>query len=304
MKKRNEGVVVIFVLIFTTAISMMAIFLGARVKQYISLFSGIKRENEMENIAEMGIEIGKVLLDISQKKHMISEEVGYIKRQYEVDGMNIEILIEDENGKINPNKIFGSEKGEIHTYLLDVYKRFFSVMGYSENLSDALLDWIDEDNIPRAGGAEASFYMSSGFSYLPSNKPLYNPEEMLLVAGFTKDIVFGNNNKKGLINFITTFSDGKINVNTCYPEVLNALGFSTVDVERITTERARRPIEEKFMVEVNKEVYLKNRAVIVFKSSYFTISSRVTDEEGNKKELKAYVRRTDKTTDIIRMNIK
>ncbi|MCM8830465.1 MAG: general secretion pathway protein GspK, partial [Candidatus Omnitrophica bacterium] len=293
MKRRNKGIVIIFVLIFTTAISVMALLLSARAKQYLSLFAGIRKDNEMENIAEMAIEMGKILLDIGQKKYIISEEPGYIKRQYEIDGMKIEILIEDENGKINPNKIFGPEKGEVHTHLLETYKRFFSVMGYQENLSDALLDWIDEDDIPRMAGAEEVFYRTSGFPYIPANKSLYSPEEVLLVAGFTKDIVFGDDKKKGLINFITTFSDGKINVNTCKQEILNALGFSVADIEKIIAERSRRPIEEKFLLGVNKEVYLKNRDVIVFKSGYFTVSCCVIDKEGTQKEIKIFVKRTD-----------
>ncbi|MCM8820447.1 MAG: general secretion pathway protein GspK [Candidatus Omnitrophica bacterium] len=304
MKRRNKGVVIIFVLIFTTAISLMAIFLSVRAKQYLSLFSDIRRDSQIENIAEMAVEMGKILLEIGQKKHIISEEPGYINRQYEVDGMRIEIVIEDENGKINPNKIFGSEKGKVHTHLLETYKRFFSVMGYPENLSDALLDWIDEDDIPRMAGAEATFYKTSGFSYTPANGPIYNPVEMLLVMGFTKDIVFGDDKKKGLINFITSFSDGKINVNTCQSEVLSALGFSVADIEKITAERARRPIEEKFLLGVNKEAYLKNRDIIVFKSGYFTISSRVIDEDGTPKEVKVYVKRTDKVIETIRMDIR
>ncbi|HPP29414.1 MAG TPA: type II secretion system protein GspK [bacterium] len=304
MKKKNKGVIIIFVLIFTTAISVMAILLSVRAKQYLSLFSGIKRDSEIENIAEMGVEMGKILLDIAQKKHMISEEPGYIKRQYEIDGTKIEIVIEDENGKINPDRIFGPEKGEVQTHLLETYKRFFSVMGYPENLSDALLDWIDEDDIPRMAGAESTFYKTSGFSYTPANGPIYNPEEMLFVAGFTEDIVFGDDEKKGLINFITSFSDGKINVNTCQPEVLNALGFSVADIEKITAERARRPIEEKFLLEVNRDAYLKNRDIVVFKSSYFTISACVTDEKGAQKEIKLWVKRDDRTMETIRMDIR
>ena len=304
MKKKNKGVVIIFVLIFTMAISTMAIFLGARAKQYLSLFSGIKKENEIENIAEMGVEMGMTLLDTAQKKHIISEEPGCIKTEYALEDKKIEILITDENGKINPNRIFGSEKGEFHTRLLDVYKRLFSVMGYTENLSDALLDWIDEDDIPRMAGAESSFYRTSGFSYTPPNRPLYSPDEMLLVAGFTEDIVSGDEEKKGLISFITSFSDGKINVNTCQPEILNAMGFSVADVEKITSERARRPIEERFLLGVNKEAYLKVRDIIVFKSGYFVITSCVTDGEGYRKEVKAYVKRTDKSMETIRMDIR
>ncbi|MDD3726438.1 MAG: type II secretion system protein GspK [Candidatus Ratteibacteria bacterium] len=303
-QKSNEGVILIFVLIFATAISALAIFLSGKAKQYITLFSGMQEDIEMENIAEMGTEMGKVLLDIAQKKHIISEVPGYIEKHYEIDGKELEIVIEDENGKINPNKIFGPEKGEINTHLMDIYKMFFTLMGYKETLADALLDWIDEDDMPRPQGAESLFYKTSDLSYLPANRPIYSPEEMLLVAGFTEDIVFGNDEKKGLFNFITSFSDGKINVNTCQPEVLNGLGFSVADIEKITAERLRRPLEERFLLEVNKEVYLKNRPVIVFKSSYFTIYSCVKNEEGDKKELKAYIKQSDKKMKTIRMDIR
>lgn len=304
MKKKNEGVVLVFVVIFTLAISSLAIFLSAKSKQYLEVFTGIEKIIERENMAEMGMEMGKVLLDIAQKKHIISDTPGCITRHYEIGDKKIDIVIEDENGRINPNAIFGPERGKVNTKLLEVYKRFFSVMGYSEYLSDALLDWIDEDDIPRQAGAEASFYRATELPYLPANRPLYTPEEMLFVVNFTEDIVYGNDEKVGLINFITCFSDGKINVNSCRPEILSALGFSTAEVEKITEERARRPIEERFLQGVNKEAYLRYRDIITFKSSYFTISSCVTDGDGFKRQTRGYVKKTDKETKIVRMEIR
>ena len=304
MKKGNKGVVIVIVLAFTAAISVMAMFLSVRAKEYISVFSGAQRNNEMENLAEMGIRMGKVLLDTTQTRHIITEVPGYIQKKYEIDGREIEITIEDESGKINPNIIFGPGRGEVNTRLLEVYKRFFSVMGYPTRLSDALLDWIDEDDIPRVEGAESIFYRTAGFAYTVPNRAPYTPAEIILVSGFTEEIVFGDDETKGLINFITSFSNGKINVNTCQLEVLNALGFSGENIDKIIAERERRPVEEKFMLEVNKEAYLKYRAIIVFKSNYFAITSRVIDAEGYKKEARAYVLRTDKSMDTVKMEMK
>lgn len=47
----------------------------------------------------------------------------------------------------------------------------------------ALLDWIDEDDLPRAAGAEAEWYRAA-MRPLPRNAPLRDPSELALVRGF------------------------------------------------------------------------------------------------------------------------
>jgi hypothetical protein len=53
----------------------------------------------------------------------------------------------------------------------------------SPDVSDAILDWIDEDDQERALGAERHYYRSLSIPYEPRNGPMRNVAELELVAG-------------------------------------------------------------------------------------------------------------------------
>lgn len=73
--------------------------------------------------------------------------------------------------------------------------------GMTEDIADAILDWIDEDDEPREYGAEYDFYSSLDPPYAPKNGPLETVEELLLVRGVTPDLLFGRDvNRNGMID--------------------------------------------------------------------------------------------------------
>jgi len=302
--RKNSGVVLIFVLAFSAAISLLAIFLHGKAKNYINTFMDVREKQDAANIAEAGVEIGKLLLANSRKTLEAAGGESLTEREYTLpEGVTLYITIEDENAKINPSMIFNREKDETNTLLMETFKNLFTVLGWPDTLPDSLLDWIDEDDIPRTAGAESIHYKTDGFAYVPPNRNLFSAGEMLLVKNFSAEAVYGDAEKDipGLINFITSFSDGKINVNTCPPMVLSALGFPAADVEKITAERAERHIEERFLTETNKEVYAKTKSIIVFKSGYFIIRASAVTEKGIEKTVSAYVKKTDKSAETVRM---
>ncbi len=58
-------------------------------------------------------------------------------------------------------------------------------------LSQALLDFIDEDNAPNPEGAEQAYYDTLARPYAIHNGPLKTIDELLLVRGFTKAVLYG-----------------------------------------------------------------------------------------------------------------
>jgi hypothetical protein len=63
--------------------------------------------------------------------------------------------------------------------------------GMTESTADAILDWIDADAAPREFGAEAEYYSGLGLPYAPRNAAPACIEELLLVKGVTRTMVFG-----------------------------------------------------------------------------------------------------------------
>jgi len=102
-------------------------------------------------------------------------------------GGGIRYGLEDESGRLNLNIVPLADQvqeGAARTLLM-------SLPGMSEDVADAILDWIDEDDETREYGAEVDYYASLMPAYEPKNGPLETVEELLLVRGVTPDLLFG-----------------------------------------------------------------------------------------------------------------
>ena len=97
-------------------------------------------------------------------------------------------------------------------------------------LIDCFMDWTDASDEHRLNGAEKddAFYKNKG--YEPKNAPLDTVDELLLIKGFTPALVYGGPPPdpkspplQGIAHLLTTFGDGKVNVNTASREVLLTL---------------------------------------------------------------------------------
>jgi len=110
-------------------------------------------------------------------------------------------------------------------------------------LAQAILDWIDGDDLRRAQGAEAAEYRQLGLDHLPRNGPVPTLDELLWVRGMTPEILYGaaDDRGAGIAQWLTVHGSGKINLNTAPREVLAALpGFTPSVVAVVLDLRQRR----------------------------------------------------------------
>ncbi|HEB60220.1 MAG TPA: hypothetical protein ENJ06_00180 [Phycisphaeraceae bacterium] len=61
----------------------------------------------------------------------------------------------------------------------------------TEDVADAILDWMDSDDEVRPQGAEEGFYKSGRFSYKPRNGPIRSLAELELIRGVLPEYVRG-----------------------------------------------------------------------------------------------------------------
>jgi type II secretory pathway component PulK len=102
------------------------------------------------------------------------------------------------------------------------------------DLSEGLLDFLDRDTTPRAGGREDPSFLNRAPSVL---------EELRLFPGIDETVYRGNNEKtlRGLKDLLTVDSDGRININVADPGVLGLLDPAlTPDVIREIVEKRNR----------------------------------------------------------------
>ena len=269
-------------------------------------FSSIQIENlkktmeeiQAEYLAETGIYIGKRII---QKSYLLKDEWREGK-DFIINGNRISIKIEDEDGKIYLNGIMG-KRGWVNPKLLKLLKNLFTQLGISENLVDCLLDWMDEDEIERVFGAETLYYHTLSPPYHSPNRPLFTLDELYFIKGFTPQILKGDEETPGLLNFVTLYSNGKININTASPFILKAMGFNENEVAQIINIRKKRPLSGGVLYRINRNVYLNNRSLITYMSNYFCVISEGITESGIRKRVKAYFKKdyAKKKVNLIRV---
>lgn len=71
----------------------------------------------------------------------------------------------------------------------------------TEDVADAILDWIDTDEEMREYGCEVGFYEGLAPPYQTKNGPLDSLDELLLVRGMTPQLLFGlDTNRNGILD--------------------------------------------------------------------------------------------------------
>jgi len=105
--------------------------------------------------------------------------------------------VADECAKLNVNAlILQDPTGEV------LYGALLKLPNMTEEIADAIVDWLDTDETQRPNGAESGVYQGlSPKAYVCKNGPISSLEELLLVRGVTPQLLFGNDrNRNGLLD--------------------------------------------------------------------------------------------------------
>jgi general secretion pathway protein K len=144
--------------------------------------------------------------------------VSGVKKELGEGGFELSML--PEEGRRNVNKLSDLDWEEILDQANVPEEQW-------PELIDCFNDWMDEGDAQRLNGAESDdpYYKDRG--YKCKNAPLDTVEELLLIKGFDEGVVFGRPAEKpdeqpllGIAPWLTTWGDGKVNVNTASREVL------------------------------------------------------------------------------------
>ncbi len=158
---------------------------------------------------------------------------------------NIETILdpEDPNLKINISIIDETGKISLRTPSRELISTLFLELEISEStanaLTDALIDWIDEDNKAGIEGAESEYYLDQDPPYVSGNQPLISYKQLFFVKGFSE--VFLDEEKKPnelfykFKNATSLYSPNSININNLDPllisTVCRASGLGKKDLE-------------------------------------------------------------------------
>jgi hypothetical protein len=102
----------------------------------------------------------------------------------------------DESAKLNLNVLQKLQLTEDQERNL-----LMGLPGMTQEIADAILDWVDVDDNSRLYGVETDYYESQSPAYSCKNGPLETIDELLLVRGVTPELLYGEDaNRNGLLD--------------------------------------------------------------------------------------------------------
>jgi general secretion pathway protein K len=176
--------------------------------------------------ARTGVERAIMLLSIASPDNVMRTEIAGD------DGdASYRVRVESESGKVDVN--FVSEED-----LLEILKKGGLPDEEAERLRDAIEDWRDADDDPRARGAEYPDYARMKEPLLPRNGNLRSVDELRYVKGVTSEF-----HERFLSRVFTTYGNSpQVNVQRAPKVVLDALpGVSPEAVAEILARRGGDP---------------------------------------------------------------
>ncbi len=105
--------------------------------------------------------------------------------------------LEDESARLNINALVEIDKLQENAGR----DLLLGLPGMTEDVADAILDWMDSDDEAREYGVESDYYQGLSPAYGAKNGPLDTVEELLLVRGVTPQLLFGSDtNRNGMVD--------------------------------------------------------------------------------------------------------
>ena len=132
----------------------------------------------------------------------------------------LSVSIADERGKFNLNNFTRVVDSGTQAEYIRQLRRLFQRVEEDPDIVDGILDWIDPDDTKRPFGAETSYYQGLPEPYWPKNGQILNFQDLYLIKGMTDDLV---SKIRPYITIYPHSADGKININTAHPWILEVL---------------------------------------------------------------------------------
>ncbi len=265
----KDGIALVMVL-WILAILMVIVLSSSymtRTETHATIF--FKQATQERFLAEAGIE--KAIIELFYRKSNPSDieniwRIDFTPYKVETEDGYATVSLIDESGKVDINKTPDV-----------ILRNLFANLGIEEKevdtIVDSIMDWRDPDDLHRLYGAESDYYMSLPNPYKAKDADFDSLEELLLVKGINRQILYGDGEGSGIIDFLTVNSEtGKINIKTAPREVLISIpGISQEMADTIISLRQEQGVNIQEILGQNYS--LLSRYIILSDSNTFTIDS-------------------------------
>lgn len=223
----RRAMVLIIVLVVVAALSLAALAFSSLMISEREVTHTTGRQIQAMAMAESGIEAARQFLtdepDLARTEGdwysnaerfqavlVVDDAIARDRGRFSIvaPGVNaaageIRFGLECESAKINLNTLLDDDDDDDDDggSPADARNRLMALPNMTEELADAILDWLDADDDPREFGAEADYYQSLDAPYRPANGPIACLEELLYVRGVTTSLLYGDDrNRNGILD--------------------------------------------------------------------------------------------------------
>lgn len=160
-------------------------------------------------------------------------------------------LLHGDHGTMAIQIRYTDSRFDVNTLSADLWDRILQHCGLEDQeqripLRDALLDWIDADNLHHLQGAETEYYLEQTPEYYCKNNKIQVLDELLLVRGVTPDLYYGSDVHPGLVDFLSVYGAAdKVDINSAAPGVFQLIeGLDENERTEILAFRKETPFQK------------------------------------------------------------
>jgi general secretion pathway protein K len=241
----EEGVALLMVLWVLTVLMVIVLSFSFMAKTETLATLSFKEGVEKKFLAEAGIERGMVEM-LYRRQNLNSGDSELWKTNStpysdQLGNGKYTVRIMDESGKLDINTLNDSSAIIFRNLLINSGVKAED----ADTITDSVLDWKDADDLHRLHGAESDYYLSLPNPYKAKNADFDTVEELLMVKGMTREILYGTGEKAGIIGFLTVNSKvTTISANAAPRELLMALPGMTAEMaDTIITIRTEKEMQ-------------------------------------------------------------
>ena len=216
----QQGVALMMVLWVMLFLTIIVTEFAFSMRTEVNITRNFKEDVQSYYLARAGIALAlaeilnpKVKGDYAKDEQLIfkleGEETGYLiegqdapalfppRQDIPLGAGTVSYNIMDEEGKLNLNALMAGT--EAHRDILHrlLYEGAGIQMGTERDIIvDSILDWMDKDELHKLNGAEDDYYQSLNPPYDCKDGPFDTVDELVLVQGVTKQILYGTGVKR------------------------------------------------------------------------------------------------------------
>ena len=303
-QRRQQGVALLIALVLMALVAIITydVWFGGLVEQRRTI-AALSLEQGLQYALGAEVWAAQVLQKDAQSstQDSLAEEWATPLPPIPVDGGQIEVGLEDMQGRFNLNDLVDPGTGTANPEAVAQFRRLLEIVGLEPSWADKMVDWIDTDTIATIpDGAEDSVYLAQSPPYLAANMAITSTTELLALPQF------GIERFRRLAPFVAALPAGTpINVCTAPGEVLDSLvpGFRqfSVDSKGLAQQRLSKcfpsltdlqatfpPDEWQRIQKANggtsmvddKTRFFRGTAVVTIGTSQFTLYSLLLRDKG------------------------